>query len=162
LNRRNVVNQQICFESLLLDAAREVFETAAFLEIQQCEDTGLAIDGNSILGSITFKGAMEGCLGVRCGIGCAKSIAMSMLGMDPSEELSEAEIADSVGEVTNMVLGGFKARVRDSIGNLEVSIPSVVMGQSLTGSLGEHSARAVTRVVTADGNLIEIWLLYRA
>jgi chemotaxis protein CheX len=156
------VNEQICFESLLLDAAKEVFETAAFLGIEQCDDASLEITGNSILGSITFKGAMEGCLGVRCGMECAKSIAMAMLGMDPSENLGDAEIADSVGEVTNMVLGSFKARVRDSIGNLEVSIPSVVTGQSLSGSLGEHSTKAVTRVITADGNVVEIWLLHRA
>jgi CheY-specific phosphatase CheX len=155
------MNEQICLESVMLDAAREVFETAAFLEIQPCEDAGQKIDGDSILGSITFKGAMEGCLAVRCGLACARSVAVAMLGMDPSESLSQDEIADSVGEVTNMVLGSFKARVRDTIGNLEVSIPSVVTGQQLEGTLGGHASKAMTRVLTADGNLIEICLFHK-
>lgn len=155
------MNQQICFESLLFDSAKEIFETTAFLEVQQCDDAAAEIAGTSILGSITFKGAMEGCLGVRCGDGCAKAIALAMLGMDPSESLSDAEITDSVGEITNMVLGSFKARVRDSIGNLEVSIPSVVVGQSMQGAMGEHTDRVVTRLVTIDGSIIEIWLLHK-
>jgi chemotaxis protein CheX len=156
------MNQQICLETVLLDSAKEVFETTAFLEVQPCTDATLQTAGVSILGSITFTGAMEGCLGVRCSMTCAKSIGMAMLGMDASESLSDAEVADTVGEITNMVLGGFKARVRDSIGNLEVSIPSVVTGQALEGSLGEHSSKSVARVVTVDGSLIEIWLLHRA
>jgi chemotaxis protein CheX len=156
------MNTQICFESLLLDAAKEVFETAIFMEIQRCDDPAQCIDGDAILGSITFKGAMEGCLAVSCSCANAKSIAAAMLGMDPSEGLSDAEMADSVGEVTNMVLGSFKARVRDSIGNLEVSIPSVVTGRQLDGTLGAHTGRSVLKAVTADGYLIEIRLLYRA
>jgi chemotaxis protein CheX len=155
------MNQQVCFESLLLESAREVFETTAFLEIQQCEDMSLEIAGDSILSTITFKGAMQGCLGVRCSIDCAKSIALAMLGMDPSESLGEAEVSDSLGEICNMVLGGFKARVRDTIGNLEVSIPSVIKGLNLIGTLGENSTRTVTMVMTVDGNIIEVWLLHK-
>ena len=41
-----------------------------------------------------------------------------MLAMDPSEELSEAEISDAIGEVTNMIMGGIKTRILDAVGNI--------------------------------------------
>jgi CheY-specific phosphatase CheX len=153
------MNNQMCLETALFEAAKEVFETAAFMEIAECKSDSPAIEGDCLLGSITFKGALEGCMTIRCSSTCAGTIARAMLGMDPSEELSGPEVADTIGEVTNMVLGTFKARVRDSMGDLEVSIPSVVMGQRLEGSLGENTSRASLKIVTCDGHPVEIGLL---
>ncbi|HSV27562.1 MAG TPA: chemotaxis protein CheX [Sedimentisphaerales bacterium] len=157
-----MMNTQLCFEETLLEAAKEVLEMSAFMEVEVYTEGNAAIEGDSILGTLTFKGAMEGCLAIRCSVNCARNMAIAMLGMDPTESLSQSEIADSLGEVTNMVLGSFKARIQATIGNIEVSIPSVVMGQRLEGSLGEGASRAVINVVTAENNLIEIGLLYRA
>jgi len=46
--------------------------------------------------------------------------------MEPTDEMSKEEISDAMGEVTNMIMGSIKSRIQDSIGNLEVSIPSAV------------------------------------
>lgn len=56
--------------------------------------------------------------------------------MAQTEELSEAEISDAIGEVANMVMGSFKSRVQETIGTLNVSIPTIVKGQSLNASVG--------------------------
>jgi len=155
------MNTQLCLEALLLEAAQEVLETSAFMEIEECKDSENNIEGDSFLGSLTFKGAMEGCLAIRCSVKCARSIAAAMLGMDTAESLSTAETADSLGEVTNMVLGSFKARIQAAVGNIEVSIPSVVIGQKLMETIGENTSKTALRVVTAENDIIEISLLYR-
>jgi chemotaxis protein CheX len=74
---------------------------------------------------------LEGCLGVCCSTACAKSIAANMLGMEPGVEVSDSEVHDAIGEVTNMVMGSFKARVIEQSGDIQVSIPSVVRGTRL-------------------------------
>jgi CheY-specific phosphatase CheX len=155
------VNEQLCLETSLLDAAKEVFETAIFMELSECTDASQVVTGDAFMGSITFKGAMEGCMTFTCDAACARSIAMGMLGMDPSEEITSPEISDATGEVTNMLLGSFKARVQESLGTIEVSVPSVVAGERLHGRPGEGMQESAVKVNTVDGSLIEIGLLYR-
>jgi chemotaxis protein CheX len=155
------VNEQLCLETPLLEAAREVFETAIFMELTECTDASQAIAGDAFMGSITFKGAMEGCMVFSCDIACARSIAMGMLGMDPADEITQPEISDAIGEVTNMLLGSFKARIEANLGAIEVSVPSVVAGQRLKGRPGEGMLESNVKVNTAEGSLIDIGLLYR-
>jgi chemotaxis protein CheX len=155
------VNEQLCLEAPLLDAAREVFETAIFMELSECTDACQAVTGDAFMGSITFKGAMEGCMIFACDAVCAQSIATGMLGMDSTDEITQPEISDAIGEVTNMLLGSFKARIQGSLGTIEVSVPSVVAGQRLKGRPGEGMQESTVKVNTVEGNLIEIGVLYR-
>jgi len=78
-----------CFKDALLDGAREVFETMVFMALAESEQNGPEIGEMALLGSITFKGDLEGCLTICCGATCARTIAANMLGMDTSEELGE-------------------------------------------------------------------------
>jgi CheY-specific phosphatase CheX len=84
-----------------------------------------------------------------------------MLAMDPSEELSEAEISDAIGEVTNMIMGGVKSRILDAVGNIEVSIPIVTSGQGLENSLGEGAIKASVKVNLDNNYIAEMSMLYR-
>jgi len=166
---------EVCLNEALLAGATEVFETMIFMDIRQstaqdqeasCESNSQDgseqhLKGNTFLGSITFTGDMEGCLGICCSISCAKAIAQNMLGMAPTDELNEAEISDAIGEVANMVMGSFKSRVQETVGNLNVSIPTVVKGRSLDASVGEDAGRTVINVNIADQYDAEFSLLYR-
>jgi len=145
----------------VLDGAKEVFETMIFMALEEVADQTWEMEDVTLLGTITFKGSLEGCLGICCGVNCARTIAANMLGMDPEDEISDDDINDAVGEVANMVMGAVKARIQDSVGNVEVSIPSVVQGMELKNSLGERANELVI-----DGNLeeehnIRFSLLYR-
>ncbi len=166
---------EVCLSEALLAGATEVFETMIFMDIRQSTERDQEAscksgsqdgaqqnaNGNTFLGSITFTGDMEGCLGICCSVSCAKAIAQNMLGMAQTDELNEAEISDAMGEVANMVMGSFKSRVQETVGNLNVSIPTVVKGRSLDASMGEDASRTVINVNIADEHAAEFSLLYR-
>jgi chemotaxis protein CheX len=145
----------------VLDGAKEVLETMVFMALEEIDDESPEMEDLTLLGTITFKGNLEGCLGFCCGYSCARTIAANMLGMDPSDEIAEADVNDAVGEVVNMVMGAVKSRVQDEVGTMEVSIPSVVQGRELKNSLGDRaSGFAVSANIEAEHN-VRLSLLYR-
>jgi chemotaxis protein CheX len=152
--------KQECFAEALIDGAREVFETMMFMTIEDNVDPDASVQGTSLLGSITFKGGIEGCLAVCCDMGCANTIAVNMLGMEAGEEIDEDEVADAMGEVANMVMGSLKTRILETVGELHVSIPSVVSGNELVSSLGEDS-RKIDIMVSIDEMPAKFSLLYK-
>ena len=152
--------EQVCINTALLEGAQEVFTTMISGNVEPC-DSHQAIEGDSFLGSITFKGGLEGCLAMCCGDDCAKTIAAKMLAMDSSEELSEEEICDAFGEVTNMIMGSVKARLQDTTGEISISIPTVVRGRELQNSLGEGAHKTLIKVIFENEYLSELSILYR-
>ena len=152
---------QMCFSAALLEGAKEVFETMVFMDIEESADLEHKIDGYSLLGSITFTGDIEGCLAICCGELCAKAVAANMLGMDPDEQISQDDISDALGEVTNMVMGSVKVCLQDEVSELQVSIPVVVCGQELKNSLGDGVSKVVVTVQVENEYVIEFLFLYR-
>lgn len=152
---------ELCMTEALLAGTKEVFETMIFMDLVECNDPERSVEGDSLLGSITFKGNLEGCMGICCGTGCAKAIAANMLGSEPDEQISEEDICDAIGEVANMVMGSIKSRIQEPVGRIEVSIPSVVRGRRLENSLGDRAYKILTKVDLAEDFVAELYLLYR-
>lgn len=152
---------KICFSTALLEGAKEVFETMVFMGLEESSEPRLQIEGDSILGSITFSNAMEGCLSIRCDMPCARVVAANMLGLDASEEIADDEVCDAIGEITNMVMGSVKSRAATETGELQVSIPTIVRGHDLANSLGEGASSVVVTAITDDEHVIEFSFLYR-
>lgn len=151
-----------CLKDVLLDSAREVFETMVFMALAESGENSPAMGETALLGSITFKGNLKGCLAICCDVACARTIAANMLGMDASAELGEADICDAIGELANMVMGTVKSRIQNELGPIEVSIPSVVRGRELKNSMGE-GASMVTVMADIEGQYTaEFSLLYRS
>ena len=48
--------------------------------------------------------------------------------MEPDEEVSDADIADAVGELVNIVAGGVKQRMQDAAGGLRLGLPVFIHG----------------------------------
>ena len=152
----------VSLKDTILDSAKEVFETMIFMTLEETqEEEAPEMEDTTLLGTITFKGPLEGCLGICCGVNCARIIAANMLGMDPSEEISDGDVNDAVGEVANMVMGAIKARIQDEVGNVEVSIPSVVQGLELRNSLGERGNELVVYANLEEEHNVRFSLLYR-
>ncbi len=151
---------QECFEEALIDGTREVFETMMFMTVEECNECYDALEGQALLGSITFEGPVEGCLGICCGETAAKTIAQNMLGDARDDELTSEGIADAIGEVANMVMGAIKSRIADSVGDVTVSIPTVISGSELHNSLGDESEE-ISRVVSIDDEMAILTLMYR-
>ena len=153
--------EQAAITDALLEGAKEVFETMIFMDIEESTELDQKIEGDALLGSITFKGNYEGCLAICCANSCAKTIAANMLGMEPDEQVGQEDINDAIGEVTNMVMGSVKARLLDVIGNVDVSIPSVVCGRQLQNRLGDKTGKILVKVDIEDEYAAELSLLYR-
>ncbi|QCX28579.1 chemotaxis protein CheX [Nocardioides jishulii] len=82
--------------------------------------------------SVTVKGEWNGMVSMQLtGVG-AHRLTCGMLGMDPeSDEPSEADVVDAVGELVNMVGGNVKSLVP---GPSQLSLPLVATGQFAHGS----------------------------
>jgi len=152
---------EACFSTALLEGAQEVFSTMVFMDIEESCDPDQQIEGDSIMGSITFNNGIEGCLAIRCSVAAARAIACDMLGLEGPDELSEEEICDAIGEITNMVMGSVKSRIQTETGELVVSIPTVVCGQKLDNRMGDGASKVVVKVNAEDMYIIEFMFMYR-
>jgi len=43
----------------------------------------------------------------------------------------DEQVVDGVGEITNMIIGGFKNLLEARVGRLQMSIPSVICGKDI-------------------------------
>ena len=151
---------QVCLNDVLLESAQEIFTTMISGNLESC-DPNQQIEGESLLGSITFKGGLEGCIGICCSISGAKTIAANMLAMDPNEDMAEEEICDAFGEVTNMVMGSVKTKLLETTGDITISIPTVIKGSGLKNSLGEGTQKTEIKVKYENEYVTEISMLYK-
>ena len=90
-----------------------------------------------------------------------RSVAHKNLDFLFGDELSEDEVCDAVGEITNMVMGSVKSRIQIETGEVMVSIPTVVRGQKLASSMGDGASRVVVKVNAEDEHIIEFLFMYR-
>jgi chemotaxis protein CheX len=153
---------QLCVNDVLLDAAKEVFQTMIFLDIEKSPDAKAVMEGDTLLASITFKGDLQGYLGICCDLSCAKTVAANMLNMNSVDPLGEQEVVDALGEVANMVMGRVKIRLLETLPNIEVSIPTVVAGQELRTSPGERSTKTLIPVRIGGQYNVDLYLVYRS
>lgn len=153
--------ENICLNKTLLESAKEIFETMIFMDLIEATEPDQSVEGEALLGSITFKGDLEGCLTICCSVTCAQAIARNMLGLDADDELAEEDTCDAIGEVANMLLGSVKRLLADSFGDLQVSIPSVVSGKELKNNLGDIAEKVSIIINIEDEYISELSLLYR-
>ena len=153
--------EEMCLTEALLEGAKEVFETMIFMDLEECSDSDRKIEGDALMGTITFTNSLEGCLGICCGIDSAKAIAANMLGLEPDDDIGTEDICDAIGEVANMVMGSVKTRLLEQVEDIQVSIPSVVKGHELINSMGDGANRISIKVSIEDEHIAELSLLCR-
>jgi chemotaxis protein CheX len=147
-------------KDIVLDAAKDVFASMVFTSL---EESGSVVDPSdaAYLASITFRGGVEGCLGVHCDPTCARAIAAGMLCSETPDGLGNSDVIDALGEIANMVMGGVKTRIQDQIKDIALSIPSVVQGHQLVTRVGEGSIHIRIPVMVGQQNPAQLLLLYR-
>jgi chemotaxis protein CheX len=112
----------------LAKATEEVFETMVFKKLTK----GSPIEGDAlrprsnVVGLVGFGGSLSGLVAFYTTIDAAQEIAGSMLGM-PAADVN-GEMPDAIGEVTNMIAGGFRLKLAEKGETLAISIPSVTVG----------------------------------
>ena len=142
-----MANSTICEVSeLLVEGAKEVFETMVFMSIEKSSDD-TPLSGENLLGTITFTGSAQGCVGICCSGDCAKSIAANMMGLDDTNSSSNEDVADAIGEIANMIMGSFKSRILPVYDVVNVSIPSVARGGNLDAMLIGGCQKTIVSVI---------------
>jgi len=78
-------------------------------------------------------------------------LTQALLGMDPSEEAPEpSDVADAVGEITNMLAGGVKTRLVEQDPEIKLGLPLFVDGKiELSGSMEARTAQVTMGTVNA-------------
>ncbi len=112
----------------LVEATNEVFETMVFREL----DTGVPIEGDAlrprsnVVGTVSFAGSRSGLVAFYSTMATANSIAGAMLGVDPAQV--NGEMADAIGEITNMIAGSFRTKMARDGDAWAISVPTVTVG----------------------------------
>jgi chemotaxis protein CheX len=76
---------------------------------------------------VGFSGSMRGTCEVRMTCSAARSVASAMLGGAPIEE-DDDSIDDAIGELCNMLAGGWKNRIPTLTADCSLSPPTVISG----------------------------------
>jgi chemotaxis protein CheX len=116
----------------VISAAKEVFTTMVMMELEDHYPLREPVTklNCSITGMVGLAGLYSGILSIHCPQQLALNITSNMLGMDV-DEVGE-DVSDALGEIANM-LGGHVKQVLSKGGlDLNLSIPTVISGESYT------------------------------
>lgn len=83
-----------------------------------------------VIGSIGVAGFLSGSISIFMTKELARRAGAAMLMMEP-DELSDEELVDAVGELTNMIGGNIKTELFQKTPLFDISIPSVYVGDDL-------------------------------
>jgi chemotaxis protein CheX len=114
--------------SHLAAATHEVFETMVFRTLSEGEPIeGNALrPGSNVVGTVGFAGSESGLVAFYSTLEAARDITGAMLGMSPADV--NGEVADAIGEITNMVAGSFRTKMAAEGDAWAISVPTVTMG----------------------------------
>ena len=140
----------------LWESASEAFQTMIFLPIEKLEDDSQKVGSDgSLICSITFTGPLQGVVAINSSTATAEKVARAMLMMEPDDELTESDTCDALGEVTNMLIGGLKTRILETVGEIQISIPSVIKGVEICPALGKD-AQEIEVYTKVDGDVVKM------
>lgn len=109
---------------LVLEATREVFAAMITTDLRVAETPAWRPDVTAMIG---LGGQRPGIVAINCPKETASFIARTMLG-DPGMELSNSDLKDALGEVTNMIAGNIKVWFNNQGISCLLSVPTVITG----------------------------------
>ncbi|MFT5698044.1 MAG: chemotaxis protein CheX [Desulforhopalus sp.] len=114
----------------IIESTHEIFSSMVMMEVSVNGDItdSMAPLTSSITGVIGLAGTHKGVLAIHFPKSVAMAITGGFLGMDV-EEMNE-DVEDAVGELANMLGGNVKAILSDNGRDIELSLPSVISGES--------------------------------
>lgn len=143
----------------IVDGTTEIFSTMLMVElkiVEIVEGRGGDIPAN-ITSMIGLGKDIRGMLAVHCPAKVAKDITSTFLGMDV-EEIDE-DVKDAIGEIANMVAGNLKTSFGEDGKDIELAIPTTVVGESFRTS-GMNGSNRVVVVFSMNGEIFMIELKY--
>ncbi|MBP7146497.1 MAG: chemotaxis protein CheX [Acidobacteria bacterium] len=152
----NVV-EQVDLGAALVESFREVMETLFALPYDG-PGTGGEPDSPSMTGIIGLAGPeFRGLLRFSCAEATARRLAGMLLG-DEELAASDPAVADSLGELANILGGSVKRRIEASGIHLELSLPSVLAGRAQMVNVGASAGAQLNWRI--EGKSVETALMY--
>jgi chemotaxis protein CheX len=115
----------------LLGITRDVWESFTGRTIKLADDQLRPDGGGRTVGCVTVTGEWQGSVLLACAPQLARMAASAMFDL-PTEQLDDEQVADALGELTNMVGGNLKSLIP---GPSRLSMPTVTVGASSTVSM---------------------------
>jgi len=145
--------------SLLIESTQQVFETMV------CQPLGskTPIEGNAlrprsnVVGTVAFTGDRCGMVAFYSTTETAARIAGAMLGI-PAAEVN-GEVADAIGEITNMIAGTLRTRMNDSGSRWAISVPTVTIGSDFYTTYVSDVRRALCPFTMSEGDEVFVELI---
>jgi chemotaxis protein CheX len=152
--------EEVC--GLLHDAVHEVFRTMLTIEPQAIPPGDLQHSGESVVaGSVGFVGEVNGVVYILVTAPFARVVASRMLDLPEEDFEGDDMVNDTIGELSNMVVGAVKSRLCDAGSPCTLTIPSVVRGQGFSvGAAGCPDRRLLG--FQCDGEQVLLELLMKS
>jgi len=113
-------------------------------------------EANERTAIVGFSGSMRGTCEIRMSTLAARAVASAMLGGTPVED-GDDSIDDAIGELCNMIAGGWKNRVPTLTSDCTLSPPTVISGGDYKVHMRQPSMK-MARVYRFDGNTLHLTL----
>jgi len=134
----------------IITGTRDVFSTMLMVDLacdHILEDASCDIQSN-LTSMIGLGGGLRGLLAIHCPASVAKNITGTFLGMDV-DELND-DVKDAIGEIANMVAGNLKVSYARIDTNIELAIPTSIVGESFHVSGIADARRIIIPFKMAD------------
>ena len=128
-NDDDPTRELLASDEQLVGITQDVWGAFTGTAIQVADDEGMHDGG--VVGRVAVTGDWQGCVLLACPAQLARTAASAMFDL-PAEQLTDEEVADAVGELTNMVAGNVKSMLP---GPSRLSMPAVTVGVSSTGGM---------------------------
>ncbi len=143
------------------ESTKNTFETMVFLPIENVDDQDDGLDSSlSLICTITFTGQLEGSFSLLCHAETAEQMARGMLMAEPEDAIEDAETYDAFGEVVNVIIGGIKAKMIDTVGDIQIFIPTVIKGQQIRPEMSKSAPRVELTTKIGDETMKQV-MIYR-
>jgi len=145
-------------EQDIVRISSEIWASVLDMDIRHAgRDGGMPAGVRTMIGCIQITGDWEGAVTLYCPESLARRATSAMFGM-PAADISDDEIQDTLGELTNMTAGNIKALLP---GSCLISLPSVAEGVDyrLTVPGGRIAVRTSFE---CDGEPLQVTVLKRS
>ena len=138
----------------IIESAIEIFSTMVMMEIAVNGDFQKSCQplNDSISGVIGLAGTHKGVLAIHIPSKVAMAITGSFLGMDVDE--MNADVEDAVGELANMLGGNVKAILSEKGRDIDLSLPSTIIGKHYDFQPTREAERIVIPFACAAGEFV--------
>jgi chemotaxis protein CheX len=118
--------------------------------------------GMKVSAKVLFSGAVEGCCVVEFTAAAARKLTDAFLGAEGGSGIAwdDAMVDDAVGELCNMIAGGWKSQLGNRDAACHLSSPTIERGMGLVEMSGCGGIR-VERTYGFDGSVFRVELAIR-